>query len=142
MNAVASPHSLRARQRLYLSFWILGEEFEPGFDRGLAVRHALATEEGPPDAAGNAVVVARDRDVHHVTATSTSCRLGIVIAGAPAGFGCTERPYPNAPAAGRQGLRLSFAGLLCRSSLPVFASALPAPHPTVQPIILLLYLPA
>jgi hypothetical protein len=46
MNAVASPHSLRARQRLYLSFWILGEEFEPGFDRGLAVRHALATEEG------------------------------------------------------------------------------------------------
>ena len=39
---------------------------------------------------------------------STSCRLGIVIAEAPAGFWGTERPYPTAPAAGRQGLCLSF----------------------------------
>lgn len=45
---------------------VLGEEFEPGFDPGLAVRHAFAAEEGPPDAAGNAVVVARDRDVHQL----------------------------------------------------------------------------
>ena len=45
---------------------VLSEDFEPGFDPGLAVRHAFATEEGPPDAAGNAVVVASDRDVHQL----------------------------------------------------------------------------
>jgi hypothetical protein len=45
---------------------VLGEEFQPGFDPGLAVRHALAAEKGPPDAAGNAVVVARDRDVRQL----------------------------------------------------------------------------
>ena len=43
-----------------------------------------------------------------MTATSTSCRLGIVTAGAPAGSGNTARPYPTALAAGRQGLCLSF----------------------------------
>lgn len=43
-----------------------GEEFEPGFDPGLAVRHALAAEESPSDAAGNAVVVPCDRDVHQL----------------------------------------------------------------------------
>jgi len=48
-------------------------------------------------------------DGKHPGPTSTSCRLGIVIAGAPAGFGCTARPYPTAPAAGRQGLCLSFS---------------------------------
>ncbi len=31
---------------------VLGEKFEPGLDPCLAVRHALAAEEGPPDAAG------------------------------------------------------------------------------------------
>ena len=82
----------------------LGEEFEPGFDPGLAVRHPLAAEKSPSDAAGNAVVVPRHRDVHQ-------CRLGIVIAAAPAGPGNTERPYPTALAAGRQGLCLSFCFL-------------------------------
>jgi hypothetical protein len=45
---------------------VLGEEFEPGFDPGLAVRHALAAEKSPSDAAGNAVVVPRHRDVHQL----------------------------------------------------------------------------
>ena len=79
---------------------VLGEDFEPGFDPGLAVRHAFATQESPPDAAGNAVVVARDRDVHQLPP-------GHRHRWAPAGFPGTERPYPTAPAAGRQGLCLS-----------------------------------
>jgi len=37
---------------------VLGEEFEPGLDPGLAVRHAFAAENGPSHAAGNAVVTA------------------------------------------------------------------------------------
>ncbi len=43
---------------------MLGEKLEPGFDPGLAVRHALAAEEGPSHTAGNAVVVAGDGDVY------------------------------------------------------------------------------
>lgn len=45
---------------------VLGEDFEPGFDPGLTMRHALAAEKGPPDAARNAAVVVRDRDVHQL----------------------------------------------------------------------------
>jgi hypothetical protein len=45
---------------------LLGEKFEPGLDPGLAVRHALAAEESPPDAAGNAVVVAGDGVVYQL----------------------------------------------------------------------------
>ena len=45
---------------------VLGEEFQPGFDPGLAVRDAFAAQESPPDASGNAVVVASDRDVHQL----------------------------------------------------------------------------
>lgn len=43
-----------------------GQTFEPGFDPGLAVRLALAPEEGPPDAAENAAVLAGDRNVHQL----------------------------------------------------------------------------
>ncbi len=64
---------------------MLGEEFKPGFDPGLAVRDALAAEEGPPDAAGNAVVVASDPDVHQLPPghrhRGGSCRIrGVVYA--------------------------------------------------------------
>jgi|694.fasta_scaffold148107_3 hypothetical protein len=41
-------------------------------------------------------------------ATSTNCRLGIVIAGAPYGSRNTVRPYAIAPLEGRQGSCLSF----------------------------------
>lgn len=72
-------------------------------DLGLAVRHAVATEKGPPDAAGNTVVASRDRDVHDLPS-------GHRHRGGPAGFSSTARPYPAAPAAGRQGLCLSLSG--------------------------------
>jgi len=81
---------------------VLGEEFEPGFDPGLAVRHALAAEEGAADAAGNAVVVAGDRDVHQLPSGHRHRGGSYRIRG-------TERPYPTPPAAGRQGLCMSFS---------------------------------
>ena len=58
---------------------VLGEELESGFDPGLAVRDALAAEEGPPDAAGHAVVVGSDRDIHQLPLghrhRGDSCRI-------------------------------------------------------------------
>jgi hypothetical protein len=76
---------------------VLRDDFEPGLDPGLTVRHALAVKESPSHTSGNAVA----------TETSSNCGLGIVIAGA-----CLRiRGVPNvsyAPAAGWQELCLSF----------------------------------
>lgn len=48
-------------------------------DPGLAARDALTAEDSPPDAAGNAVVVASDRDVHQLPPgrchRGASCRI-------------------------------------------------------------------
>lgn len=39
-----------------------GEKLQPGLASGLALGHALTAEEGPPDAAGNAAALPRDRE--------------------------------------------------------------------------------
>ena len=80
---------------------VLAEDFEPGFDPGLAVRHALAAEKSPAHAARNAVVVAGDGDVYQLPPGHRLRRASCRIRG-------TERPYPTAPAAGRQRLCLFF----------------------------------
>ena len=62
---------------------------------------SLTAEEGPPDAAGNAVVVAGIRDVHDLPP-------GHRHRGSPTAFRNTGRSYPTAAAADRQGSCLSF----------------------------------
>ena len=81
---------------------VLGEEFEPGFDPGLAVRHALAAEKDPSHATGNVAAVAGDVDSG------------------------TKRTYPTAPAAGRQRLCLPFSAFRPHSAMPCDQKAIVA----------------
>jgi hypothetical protein len=76
------------------------------------------------------VVVAGDCDVYQLPP-------GHRHRGAPAGFPGTERPYPTAPEAGRQGLCLSFWPVfwpVFRAFFPGLQRIGPAPRPASSDI--------
>ena len=97
---------------------VLGEELESGFDPGLAVRDALAAEEGPPDAAGHAVVVGSDRDIHQLP-----------LGHRHRGDSCRIRGHWSAPC-GSRGRSSRIMPVLFRHACP-FPSFRPFPFPSL-----------